>query len=715
MDAKEVISVLRPLTKDQVLLVCWRFRHDPAVSDSLTRLRSFVYSCKKNGFWETKNIDLASGLSALLKQAAFLEAQAVEPGAPSRQPPQPPPPPPPTSTSAASSAWRPAIRPTAAPDLPRNGPASDEGVKLKAPPVPASFRPMEAPAPAPKKVPPPPPPPAKEKTHPLAKPAELLPKAPPPGWLPIGAATGSGELPKKAPPVPPPVPQQRSPEIASVAQPPPAQPLQPVQPTQPHADSKALPVHKPDVESSEPATKPSEAPPADGLEVGMTVKIADGKIKGQGTVVSLSDTKAKVQRKSGGMPQEVNRSKLRPCIEEAKAGRRLREICGPATGALQRKIAEVIACQLHAGALRDLTRCSPQNKAAPDEGSAGAWPKPTQAASEDDLAERFKRRLEEAEAREKELLRRIAELEKDNAKFAEREAVARESEARKSATREREAETQKREMDQLQLRLEHSVAGQEALSAKVRAAEEQLEQERARHREVENDLNCRLDWATQRLHDWQTDGGNRWVEERLQQLKRHVEDLLREEVAVFADSWGMPEDQVASIFERLTTWQQKLVMKRFKGSKGSPVGLLRKYVSSCLHYGFTQDEIKDFAQKWAIPYSDAQDILGDLEVEQQKVVIQRFHYDERTANQSTASAQLKTYVSTCRQRGFWVADKKETCCKQLSAAWQLPQSSVRDLLVPLSLEQCEQLSRDRQPRSTESDGWAKWDSKHKDW
>lgn len=660
----------------------------------------------------------------------------------------------------------------------------------------------------PKKMPPPtPPPPVKEKAPPLSQASapppkpELTPKAPPPGWLPMGAA-GPVELPKKAPPQPPPAPKPCLDEQEAFIARPPAKPAP--------AESKASSQPEPDAASSEPPTASAAAPPEDGLKVGMNVRIAEGKIKGQGVVVDLCGTKAKVKRRSGGAVQEVSRSSLRPVKaseeppgeeqtpEEAKAGsRKLREIRGPAAGAagdLQRSIAEVLSAQLKTPAFRDLATCKPKMKepakaapkeaatlSGPTQGSAAEPPQP--APSADEIPESLKQRIAEVEAREKALLQRIASLEKDNREMAERESGFRhvELELRKRESSlsvridELLAEQEDREatLAEMRSREAHVAARLDALTreqneekqallAKVKDAEERLLQERARHEEVEHDLGKRLDWATERLHAWQSEGTspagvrkgrwgrdqkeedhvhsspdsaaastktggslpaevsrNDWGEDGLKRLKRRIKDLLYEEVRGFAEKWDMPIEQVMDIFERLTTEQQKLVMRRFKASphKGPKIVLLRSYVGSCLHNGFTKqtrDDIKDFAQKWRIPSSEAQDILGDLEDEHLTIVMQRFHYDERTANQSTVSAQLRTYVSSCRHRGFWAADKKVHCCKKISESWRVPLDTVRELLEPLHLEQCDQIASDgwtdlrTEPRQ-EPNGWKDWD------
>ncbi|CAE7739838.1 PDC1 [Symbiodinium sp. CCMP2592] len=811
MDVKQVMSVLRRLNEDQVLLVCWRFRFDFQREDPLVKLRSFVYSCQKNGFWETKKIDFKEKPSfcALLARAARLaEVAGREGGALHKQPP-PPPPPPGAAAASSSSDWRPSIGRTPPPPEPSwNGwQAPEESLPKKMPP-PAPPPPVKetsrssshaAEESLPKKMPPPtPPPPVKEKAPPFSASApppksELTPKAPPAGWLPTGAA-GPGELPKKAPPQPPPAPKPclDEKEVFSAPSPPPSKPSP--------AESKASSQPEPDAASSEP-TASATAPPEDGLKVGMNVRIAEGKIKGQGVVVNLCGTKAKVKRRSGGLVQEVNRSSLRPVkasdeppgeeqtSEEAKAGsKKLREIRGPAAGAagdLQRAIAEVLSAQLKTPAFRDIATCNPKMKepakavpkesatpSVPVQGSAAAPPQP--APSADELPEPLKKRLAEAEAREKALLQRIALLEKDNMEMA----------ARERDFRDVEVELRKRESG-LSARVDELLAEQEdleatvaemrtrearaaarldeltreqseakALLARVKDAEERLLQERARHREVEDDLGKRLDWATERLHAWQSEGtspggvrkgrwgrdqkeedhvhsspdsaaastktgnslpaedsNNDWVEDGLKRLKKCINDLLYEEVRCFAERWDMPIDQVMEVFERLTTEQQKLVMRRFKASphKGPKIVLLKSYVGSCIHNGFTKqtwDDIKDFSHKWGIPSSDAQDILGDLEDEQLTIITQRFHYDERTANQSTVSAQLRTYVSSCRHRGFYAADKKVHCCEKISNSWRLPLDTVRELLQPLHLEQCDQIASDwRTDPRTEQDGW----------
>lgn len=818
MDAKQVMSVLRRLNEDQVLLVCWRFRFDFQREDPLVKLRSFVYSCQKNGFWETKKIDFKEKPSfcALLARAARLAEVADREGALHKQPPPPPPPPGAAAASSSSSDWRPSVGRTSPPSEPpwSGWQAPEESLPKKMPPpVPpppvketsrsSSHAGEEA---LPKKVPPPtPPPPVKEKAPPLSQaPApppksELTPKAPPPGWLPTGAA-GPGELPKKAPPQPPPAPKPCLDEKEAFFAPPPP----PAKPSP--AESKASSHPEPDAASSEP-TASTAAAPEDGLKVGMNVRIAEGKIKGQGVVVNLCGTKAKVKRRSGGVVQEVNRSSLRPLKasgeppgeeqtpEEAKAGsKKLREIRGPAAGAageLQRAIAE-------APAFRDLATCKPKMKepaqavpkesatpSRPAQGSAAAPPKP--APSADEIPEPLKQRLAEAEAREKALLQRIALLEKDNMEMAARESAFREVEVelrkRESSLSARvdgllaEQEDLEATLAEMRSREAHAAARLDALTreqnvekqallARVKDAEERLLQECARHREVEDELGKRVDWATEQLHAWQSEGtspsgvrkgrwgrdpkeedhvhsspdsaaastktGNSlpaevssmdWVEDGLKRLKKRIKDLLYEEVRCFAEKWDMPIDQVIEVFERLTTEQQKLVMRRFKASphKGHKIVLLKSYVGSCLHYGFTKqtwDDIKDFSQKWGIPSSEAQDILGDLEDEHLTIITQRFHYDERTANQSTVSAQLRTYVSSCRHRGFWAADKKVHCCKKISESWHLPLDTVRELLEPLHLDQCDQIASDwRTDPRTEQDGWGErdWRSGWHDW
>ncbi|CAE7507088.1 PDC1, partial [Symbiodinium pilosum] len=272
-----------------------------------------------------------------------------------------------------------------------------------------------------------------------------------------------------------------------------------------------------------------------------------------------------------------------------------------------------------------------------------------------------------------------------------------------------------------------------------------LAEERERHRENEEDLQKRLNWATQRLHDWQSGGSSprgaggrkcRWGkeeedrntsspdsamastktgspaevgqlnwEERLRQLKQNVKDILRQEVRAFAESWSMPFDQVEGIFERLTSEQKKLVMRRFKAQshKGSPIALLRSVLCTTAFAGGGVDR--------PLPKQPL-DNLRDLEEEQLSIVTQRFHYDARTANQSNVSAQLRTYVSSCRHRGFWAEDRKTAFCKTFAGRWQLPTGAVWDAMEPLSVEQCEQLSTSFKPDDgaypSGKGGWRGW-------
>ncbi|OLQ03683.1 Pyruvate decarboxylase isozyme 1 [Symbiodinium microadriaticum] len=281
----------------------------------------------------------------------------------------------------------------------------------------------------------------------------------------------------------------------------------------------------------------------------------------------------------------------------------------------------------------------------------------------------LKQRIAEVEAREKALLQRIASLEKDNREMAESWSKMIVTTERESGFRHVELELRKRESS-LSVRIDELLAEQEdreatlaemrsralndyggeahvaarldaltreqneekqALLAKVKDAEERLLQERARHEEVENlggillhDLGKRLDWATEplactgtspagvRKGRWGRDqkvSRNDWGEDGLKRLKRlrHSSEL---QVRGFAEKWDMPIEQalwriekaglvswahgcVMDIFERLTTEQQKLVMRRI------PLKTT----------GFDAER--------------------------------RFHYDERTANQSTVSAQLR--------------------------------------------------------------------------